>query len=70
MPWGEKARRRYHRCSESEPANDTPWLADWNGGLIWSGQAQAVTATGLRGKIEQRLCQAFDPNGLFGGAPA
>jgi glycolate oxidase FAD binding subunit len=70
MPWGGALWRSYRQGSEPEPDGAAPWLADWNGGLIWSSQAKAAPAAGLRGEIEQRLCQAFDPNGLFCGEAA
>jgi len=74
MPWGASAQRYYCQDAQRKPASSQPWLADWNGRLIWSAETDQGTATdsdaGLRAQIEQRLCRAFDPDGLFGGVAA
>lgn len=70
MPWGGPGWRSYRRGSDPEPHGEEPWLVDWNGGLLWRGRDEPVTKPPLRDDIERRLCQAFDPQGLFAGAPA
>jgi hypothetical protein len=61
-----------------EPETGGDWLADWNGGLVWSVDREPTSAsavdlqqtfpvTGVRGEIEQRLREAFDPQGIFRG---
>jgi glycolate oxidase FAD binding subunit len=70
MPWGGPGWRSYRRGSDPEPLGEVPWLVDWNGGLLWSGRDEPVTTGPLRDDIEQRLCQAFDPQGLFAGGLA
>ena len=70
MPWGGARHRQYCRHAGSEPACTQPWLADWNGGLIWSAEPATGATGGLREHIEQRLCRAFDPDSMFSGDAA
>jgi hypothetical protein len=68
MPWGGRGRRGYRRGSDPEPTDQANWLVDWNGGLLWSDSTAAGSLPALQRDLEQRLCQAFDPQGLFAGA--
>jgi glycolate oxidase FAD binding subunit len=70
MPWGEGVNRSYQQDAYREPERVQPWLADWNGRLIWSTESEPGANTSLREHLEQRLCRAFDPDGLFSEAGA
>ncbi len=81
LPWGSPAWRNYRHRLSDEPQTPGDWLADWNGGLIWSAEPEPTAAAalelgrtaapaGLRGQIEQRLRRAFDPQTVFSGGSA
>jgi glycolate oxidase FAD binding subunit len=78
FPWGAARWRNYREQHAVEPETSGDCLADWNGGLIWSVEREPTAATavdlqqmfpasGVRGEIEQRLREAFDPRGIFSG---
>jgi glycolate oxidase FAD binding subunit len=78
FPWGAARWRNYREQLAAEPETSGDWLADWNGGLVWSVDNEPTAAlavdlqrmspaSGLRGEIEQRLRRAFDPEGIFSG---
>ena len=78
FPWGAARWRNYREQLAVEPRANSDWLADWNGGLIWSVDRESTAAsavdlqqmsaaTGVRGEIEQRLRAAFDPQAVFSG---
>jgi glycolate oxidase FAD binding subunit len=78
FPWGAPRWRNYRQQHAVEPRANSDWLADWNGALVWSvgreptsavavDLRQRLPASGVRGDIEQRLREAFDPLGIFSG---
>ncbi len=78
FPWGVPRWRNYRAQLAVEPETGGDWLADWNGGLVWSVDREPTSASavdlqqvfpalGVRGEIEQRLRKAFDPQGIFRG---
>ena len=78
FPWGAARRRNYREQLAVEPETGGDWLADWNGGLVWSAEPEPtaelsqdlhapLVRDGMRDVLEQRLCEAFDPSGVFSG---
>jgi len=76
MPWGKPAHLGYRDMRFREPRSGADWLADWNGGLVWSTVREpsadvAIELSarnrerGPRGQLERRLRGAFDPHGVF-----
>jgi glycolate oxidase FAD binding subunit len=79
LPWGRARWRSYRQQLAAQPQSGGDWLADWNGGLIWSSEEEptafrqwdlqaAPESSGHRHELEQGLCKAFDPAGIFSGA--
>ena len=79
MPWGSPQQLSYREAGHRQPQCGGAWLADWNGGLIWSEAPEPtariggrpglpLTQSGLHSELEQRLRRAFDPAGLFAAA--
>jgi glycolate oxidase FAD binding subunit len=89
MPWAESgaesgakaAWRSYRSHLSAQPRTAGQWLADWNGGLLWSEEEEPTAEASLQlvnmtpgsrsagaGQMEdvqRRLRRAFDPEGVF-----
>lgn len=76
LPWGRPRWRSYRSRGDSQPQSEGEWLADWNGGLVFSDRPEpsaeaavdlegySATETGLE-DIQARLRVAFDPDVTF-----